>query len=289
MVTDLAADMRLLIGYNGTDASRSAIEDLKYAGLPAALEARVVTVGAVNPAGPELSKTQAINQDGIDRVRGAFPAWNLSGSVSTGSPHKEMLALEEIFRPDLIVLGEPEHTARSLPLSLVSQGMLTYSESPIRISKTRADGGFVPPRLLVGFTNTAESEKAIAAIEGRSWPEGTRARLVSTSEDAGLLGSLAQLQPSWRSGARVSGLASGWAETLAEPTIQRLRKAGVTADVEVRAGMTQKALVDAADEFEADCIFLAAQRPFNSYERFLFGGLCAAVAANANCSVELVR
>jgi nucleotide-binding universal stress UspA family protein len=281
--------MRLLIGYNGTDASRCAIDDLKNAGLPATLEAHVVTVGAVKPARPDLTETQAINQDGIDRVHGAFPRWNLSGAVSTGSPHKEMLAVEKKFRPDLIVLGERERSARNLPLSLVSQGMLTYSESPIRISKTRPDDVSGPLRLLVGFTNTAESQKAIAAIAGRSWPGGTLARLVSTSEDTGLLGSISHLPSSWRSGARGSGLASGWAETLAEPAIQRLSEAGVIADVEVRAGMTQKALVEAAADFDADCIFLAGQRPFNSFERFLFGGLSAAVAANANCSVELVR
>ena len=39
-----AAKMRILIGYNGSDAAKAAIQDLRYAGFPDDTEAVVLTV-----------------------------------------------------------------------------------------------------------------------------------------------------------------------------------------------------------------------------------------------------
>ena len=76
---------------------------------------------------------------------------------------------------------------------------------------------------------------------------------------------------------------------LATRAASRLRAKGLRAEPCVISGDPKHVLVNFAEDWRADCIFLGATGLTNSFERFLLGSVAAAVAARAHCSVEIVR
>jgi len=48
-------------------------------------------------------------------------------------------------------------------------------------------------------------------------------------------------------------------------------------------------LVQVAEEWRADCIFVGATGLTDRFDRFLLGSTAAAVASRAHCSVEVAR
>jgi nucleotide-binding universal stress UspA family protein len=69
---------------------------------------------------------------------------------------------------------------------------------------------------------------------------------------------------------------------------EELRDAGLAATPLVMQGDPKRVLLDLADHWRADSIFVGA-RGHSRLERFLLGSVSAAVAARARCSVEVVR
>jgi nucleotide-binding universal stress UspA family protein len=283
--------MRILIGYNGTSFSRAAIEDMVNAGFPAEAEALVVTVA--EPCFPTVAADEAegLADEGVGLVQAIFPSWKIDRAVATGAAVRELISAANVFRPDIIVLGEPNKInegAENLFLGPVSQGLLTDSGYPLRISRKRVERWSKFPRLLVGFDGSTGSERAVTAVASRSWSPGTIVRVVSI-DGPGLQGSLSSMTPQLRAAAVGTGFADKWAETLAEHAMHELDAAGMCTELEVRTGLPRNVLIDSADEWDADCIFVAPRCAGNSYERFLIGSVSASVAAHANCTVEIVR
>lgn len=290
--TDMAitTKTRLLIGYNQTEFAKAAIEDLVRAGLPAEVDVLVLTVAELCFPTVKPENAQAIALEGAARVSELFPEWNVTTQTSQGAPIREILAAADLFKPDLIVLGEPNHTNgnQNAFLGPVSQGVLTDGCLPLRITRKRDIVSTEAPRLLVGFDGSPGAELAVAAIASRPWPKGTAVRLLSI-DDTGVLGTIGRLSPQMRAAAVGAGFASRWAETLAAKSLDRLGQAGLDASVEVRSGHPQTALIEAADEWDADCIFVGPHCAGNSFERFLLGSVSAHIAAHANCTVEIIR
>jgi len=284
--------MRILIGYNGTDFARTAIEDMQHAGFPATSHAHVITIA--EPCFPtvEAAEAGALAAEGAEMVRGLFPDWTITHSDTKGAPIRQLISAANEFHADIIVLGEPNKKSEggeNMFLGPVSQGLLTECDIPLRISRKKADDRWSRfPRLLLGFDGSPGAERAINAIAGRSWPKGTLVRVISI-DGSGVVGSIGQLSAQWRAAAVGAGFESKWAETLAEHAMQELDEAGMCTELEVRTGDPQKALIEAADEWDADCIFVAPHCAGNSYERFLLGSVSAAVAAHANCTIEIMR
>ena len=78
-------------------------------------------------------------------------------------------------------------------------------------------------------------------------------------------------------------------QKLAEPALQKLKDAGLTATLSIVAGNPKHILVEEAARWHADGIFVGANDAGSRFERFLLGSVSAAGAARANCSVEVVR
>jgi nucleotide-binding universal stress UspA family protein len=57
----------------------------------------------------------------------------------------------------------------------------------------------------------------------------------------------------------------------------------------VHAGDPKQVLVKHAEEFGADCIFTGATGFSSRLERVILGSVSSAIAARAQCSVEVVR
>jgi nucleotide-binding universal stress UspA family protein len=67
-----------------------------------------------------------------------------------------------------------------------------------------------------------------------------------------------------------------------------LRSTGLSVTADVQEGDPKQVLVQEAEKWSADCIFVGA-KGHSGMERFLLGSVSASVAAHAHCSVEVVR
>ncbi len=73
-----------------------------------------------------------------------------------------------------------------------------------------------------------------------------------------------------------------------EPTAQQLRDKGLHAEVLIRRGNPSDQILQEADTWGADCIFVGAKGT-RGIDRLLLGSVSSAVSARAHCSVEVVR
>jgi nucleotide-binding universal stress UspA family protein len=73
-----------------------------------------------------------------------------------------------------------------------------------------------------------------------------------------------------------------------EPLAEKLRSAGLDTAVMIRRGKPADEIVDEAESWGADCIFVGA-KGVRGIERLLLGSVSSAVSARADCSVEVVR
>src|SRR4051812_40142923 len=106
--------MRILIGYDGSEHSDAAIDDLKKAGLPRDSEVLVISVGDLLMSAPDLSEiighalpvsgmTSTLRnaqthaghvteeaaetaRRGAARISRLFPTWNVQSEVMIGAP-----------------------------------------------------------------------------------------------------------------------------------------------------------------------------------------------------------
>jgi len=73
-----------------------------------------------------------------------------------------------------------------------------------------------------------------------------------------------------------------------EPTAQKLRRAGLHAEMLIRHGHPADQILQEADTWGADCIFVGAKGT-RGIDRLLLGSVSSAVSSRAHCSVEVVR
>jgi nucleotide-binding universal stress UspA family protein len=69
---------------------------------------------------------------------------------------------------------------------------------------------------------------------------------------------------------------------------EKLWAAKLIVSSEVKAGDPKRVLLDEAESWDADCIFVGATG-LSGLDRFLLGSVSAAVAARTHCSAEVVR
>jgi hypothetical protein len=74
----------------------------------------------------------------------------------------------------------------------------------------------------------------------------------------------------------------------ADAAVEELISSGLTATPVITAGDPKRVLLDEADAWGADCLFIGA-RGHNRLARFMLGSVATAVVARAHCSVEVVR
>src|SRR4051812_22888250 len=103
--------MRILIGFNGSDAATAALRDLHRAGFSDGTEALVFTVAEAWHVPKSDEGANSIAESGRLFLCREFPSWKVDAEIASGSPAREILARSETFSPDLIVVGEPQRVA----------------------------------------------------------------------------------------------------------------------------------------------------------------------------------
>lgn len=122
----------------------------------------------------------------------------------------------------------------------------------------------------------------------RVWPAGSAVRL-GTALDARMCTALAFTHLRREAGAEVMDEDErAWMSKTVEAMAAPLRTQGLTVSSVIKEGDPKHVLLDEAEHWGADCLFVGA-RGLSGVERFLLGSVSAAVAARAHCSVEVVR
>ena len=312
--------MRILIGYDGSESADVALDDLRGAGLPREVEALIVSVsdGLVNPsssiadiAGSAVTSRRvtaaiAVARDQSaqaleeakefaakagDRVRSYFRDWKIRAEGIPGRPATELINKADEWKADLVVVGSHGRSALGrFMLGSVSKKVVTDSHHSVRVVRgtVKPDGG-LPPKIMIGVDGTPEAEQAVRAVGMRVWPEQTEVRIIAVDDGtspARLSGVLptaaAMIRSSNEKVSESSRLMAEWAEN-------ELRAIGLQVSVAVEKGDPQRILIDEAQKWGADSIFVGGRKFSGALERFRLGSVSTALVTKAHCSVEVVR
>lgn len=315
---------KVLIGYDGSECAAVAIRDLTRAGLGEGGEAHVVSVADVAaetnypvvalPGGQgaelwpvseetvrairdqKIARAERLAQEGAGIVTAALPGWRVRSDVAVDSPVAGLVRKAQDWPADLIVVGSHGRSALGrFMLGSVSQHVLHHAPCSVRISRPRRETARAPAgddrrktrstglRLIVGVDGSSDAAAAVEQVARRRWPAGTEVRVV-TAVDARLATSVVGFA-AWLGAAEPRG--SGIRDAL-DAVANNLHGAGLAATAAISEGDPKHVLVEEADRWGADCIFLGA-RGHTRLERMVLGSVSSAVAARAHCSVEVVR
>jgi len=308
--------MRILVAYDGSDFAVAALQDLKHAGLDGEAEVLVMSVADVfvpesvnegddngfptyvpkavrrahERARDQLEQAEVLAGRATDQIKSMFPKWRVSYHAAADSPAWALVRRADEWKPDLIVMG-----ARGLSvfggrliLGSISQRVLYEAHCSVRIARGPGKRTDRPMRILIGVDNSPDSKAAVTAVCHRNWPRGT---------EVGLLAVVDTVMPITPNPAEPSVMKwievddeNNWDDVRAlfEPSAQELRSAGLHAEILVRRGNPADQILEEADNWGADCIFVGA-RGTRGIDRLLLGSVSSAVSARAHCSVEVVR
>ena len=310
--------MKVLIGYDGSEHSDAAIDDLKLAGLPRDTEVLIASIGDLLMSSPELSEilsetlpsrrvTSALEKAQTHaervtaeaeeaaarakaRVRLQFPEWKVRADVMIGTPAWVLIDVANKWDADLVIVGSQGRSAlQRLFLGSVSKRVVTDSHTSVRVARPRDRADDPPPRIIVGVDGSPAAEQAVYAVGQRVWPSGTEVRLVSVDDGtpptliASRLPQAARMIEGYyrERESRVSAMLE-WANT-------ELNTIGLKTSVVTRKGDAKKIILDHAAEWNADSIFVGTRDFKSGFERFRLGSVSTAIVNNAQCSVEVVR
>ena len=300
--------MKILIGYDGSPSAEDALVDLRRAGMPRDADALVVSVaGVIMVPEPEvyevaapvvgsrrltssLMQAQRQSADAMQaakelatqakvRLESYFPRWHVRAETVGGTPSYELIREADEWRPDLVVVGSHGRSLVSrLVLGSVSKKLVTDSNHSVRVTRGMIERDHrKPPRLVIGVNGSSEAEQAVRAVGNRVWPIGTQVRLIAVDD---------RTSPVVRDGIEESPLAAqkmmDWAEN-------ELSVIGLDVSVVNETGDPRRVLVQQAQEWGADSIFVGGRRFSGAFESFRLGSVARALVTKAHCSVEVVR
>jgi len=307
----MESNMKILIGYDGSEQADAAIDDLRRAGMPREADAMVVSVAeswfvaqlnsrraradhSIGPAGTAaraelvdpFEEAQLMATRASERILSYFSEWHVLTEVVSGSPAREVLRKAMEWEPDLIVVGAKGRSAApgSL-LGSVSQKIVNEAACSVRVARGVPWKESSPVRMIVGLDGHPMSALAVEAVAKRPWPAQSQARIVTVVD------SMAQLPPDVRPSAQPaeSGYDPMTGLAFVDAALKRLSEAELITSSKVEDGDPKQVLVADADEWGADCIFLGSACPEAGMATRLLGSVSAAVVTRAHCSVEVVR
>jgi nucleotide-binding universal stress UspA family protein len=232
----------------------------------------------------EISGAEESAKEAADQLRSMFPQWKVTSEGTYGSPAWEILSKATETKADLIVVGSHGRSVVGrFFLGSISQKVLTEAECSVRIARGKVEVDPSPAQIVIGFDGSGGAHAAVDAVASRCWPKDSEIKLIAVTD----------LEVSSAMKATTSDVnwigERDWLLELAADAISKLREAGLATEFVAEEGNPKNVLVDFAEKWHADAIFVGANRYGSRVERFLLGSVSAAVAARAHCSVEVVR
>ena len=304
--------MKILLAYDGSSYAEAAIDDLKRAGLPREAEALIVSVGDVLMKPPPSSYevveqvlasrrvTSAIVQaqaqaskaleeaarlaaQASERVRSLVPEWTVRAEALAGAPAQELIQKADEWKPDLIVVGSQGRSALGrLILGSVSQKVVNEAKCSVRVARGQDKESDSPVCVVIGVDGSREAETAVRAVAARVWSAGSEARVIAVQE------TIVAMIPAIEVGIEAGEAKLASLRHALESAADVLRAAGLVVSTVIKKGDPKQMLVEEAEQWKADCIFVGA-RGLGALERILLGSVSTAVVTRARCSVEVVR
>ena len=303
----------IVIAYDGSECSEAILTELQHAGLPRELDAHVVSVvelwaapmpdpGAWSPmpavlpavASSEAEEDEAMRragslaEKGAARLRAAFPGWRVVAAGPVGSVARAIVQRAREVSADMIFIGSHSRSAVGrFFLGSVSQKVAAEAKCSVRICRPRPHSG-AAPRLLVAVDGSAPSQAAVQLVAERAWPAGTAVAVINVVEPR-LRAVMADLPPEYAVEIlRQHEARLDWLETVATAAHHQLEIPGVVTERHTLDGEPKHTLLEWAERWKADCLFIGAsglQHPGTE----TLGTVASALAVRAHCSVEIVR
>lgn len=293
--------MKVMIAYDGSVYADAAIDDLRRAGLPRRAEAVIVSVADSLASNAPISefdlhslvsrraeavlskanlhrksiigKAEESASKAADRLRSQFPEWEIGYQVLHGTPAAvELLRKADEWKPDLIVVGSHGRGAIGrFFLGSVSKKIAEEASCSVRVVRRGLEkDADAPIKIIVGASSLPDVEQVVRAVARRALSGQTKARLIKVDDGV--------------SAGRVSAVYP-YANAILESSADELRAAGLEVSVDVKSGNPKSVLLEEAENWEADSIFVAGGA---SGEADL-SRTAAGLITDANYTVEIVR
>jgi nucleotide-binding universal stress UspA family protein/predicted transcriptional regulator len=177
----------------------------------------------------------------------------------------------------LIVVGSQGRSAIGrLTLGSVSRKIVTEARCSVRVARATAKKDDRSARIVIGMDGSSFANAAVDAVTARRWPAGVEARIVTVTKPFHMYGEAPAMQ---KSRARV----------IQDAAMAEISEAGLAASSKVIEGDPKRALIEEADAWGANCIFIGSRGLNGALHRFFLGSVSTRVVTNASCSVEVVR
>lgn len=287
--------MKVLFAFDGSECAEAAIDDLHRAGLPENTRLVVLSIEedwALSPSKPEGVENIERRKEFLARARRAaarirwfHQGWDIDVEVAKGSPATMIIERARQLKCDLIVLGSH---GRKAPVGAifgsVAQKVLQEAPCSVRITRGRYVVPGCPVRLIIGMEGQKSADESVKVVTSRNWPKGTEIRVVngvlkSMPAAAGFVHALVANSIA-RKNVRMLK-----AREEVDSALTMLRSTGLKTSFMVKDEEMKQLLCSEAENWRADCIFVES-REMESLDR---SSLSAVVAANAFCSVEVIR
>jgi nucleotide-binding universal stress UspA family protein len=309
---------KLVIGYDGSEHANAAIDDLQRAGLSQDVEAIVLSVADTflpptvdakdwgpSPLDEKIRKRAeemraralkareeagSVAAEGAARLNELFPSWAVRAETDVNWPGWGIILKAEEWGADMVVVGAGKHSfIERIQMGSILRKVVGACERSVRVGRASPRRGETSVRIIIGLDGSPDAELAMEAVAERTWPVGSEAHLITVLDNrlSILTPSLIPRLARWSSAAD-SVNDHAWVERMMNAAKDKLQTAGLTITCEVARGAPSQRLLDAAVDWQADCIVMGA-RGLTGIERFLIGSVSSDVAVRANCSVEIVR
>ena len=308
--------LKLLIGYDVSDHSNFAIDDLRRAGMPSEVEAVVLTIGEawelpfvidrvssssekfVHPNVAMIEehlsevseKARILSESAVSQLKEFFPGWSVRAEVRCGRPAIEIVEMADEWSPDLLLMGsQGRSTVGRVLLGSVSHKVLNDTRCSVRIARNSNIAEAASARVIVAMDGSTNAAAALQAVAERNWMPGTEIRVVAVNDpfarrrSAGYIDwNMAEDKPHDTEEARE------WIRKVIEEPVDILRATGCNISHRMRFGDAPNMIMTEASEWQANSIFLGA-RGLGPVKRFILGSVSSAVVSKAKCSVEVIR
>jgi nucleotide-binding universal stress UspA family protein len=297
--------IKVLIPYDGSESAEMALDDLRRAGLPQALDAivavtnvwlplspyeitravsarrmKVLTAGAASfaPALRDSEEQRVLSLEAERQISSIFPSGTVRAEAmqDTATVTNEILRKAKEWGAELIIVGtntspSPHITDYAGPALKVAR----EAHCSVRIARASDRQDDSPIRIIIGVDGSTSAADVVDAVADRVWPQGSETRLVSV-----------------RKGGPRDLRKDSETTVMLDQAAQTLRAKGLTVSIAVKEGKPQDLLLHEAREFAADCIFIDSRLSHQLNEgndRANLGKAAAGLVLGAHCSVEVVR
>jgi len=278
--------MKILLAIDETPASQIAVEEIAGLPWPDDTTVEVLTVveqGQQAPAGLIGEVTAILGGAGLR----AHEKW------VTGDPKTAIAERAADIKADLIVIGSHRSSAlKDLFLSNVATDTIRHAAGSVAVIRPRIDNSIVARKVLLATDGSMLADAAARALANRPWPVRTEVRVLSVVEV--ILPTMhALFEPPFVNSdevqkAREAALLQAQNAIMAAVAILAPAGLAVSESLSVLLDGTKEVILKEASDWGADWIIVGSHGRQGT-ERFLMGSVSEAVAAEAACSVEVVR